>query len=228
MKALKTIRPSNKILATFALVIGALLLITLPAATLVRASPYFTYANSGEAAWVSATNNDPGTTFTIVALQQAQVLENPTMVATSSFDLYNLTGAHILLPSTQLSSPVCGTPAASTCAFYPYAYAVQPVLTGAYGYEISQILLLEHSSYALVGTGSHDTFNLQGGITDDTFSITAPGTSDTVTIQSGPGTAGGVTTYNINIGPQGSVAINGANANHYSIGSTTSVYNIIF
>jgi hypothetical protein len=221
-KVMKTTLPKAKVLATFAIFLGALLILTMPAAV-VRAGN-FAYTNNGETAFVSATNNDVHSMFNITAMQSTRLLcgdfNNPVgSCPLATVTTFNILGGHWVFNPTN----------SSLSTAYPTMYGAKyGAQTDVTGYHLN-VLTQMHSSYALVGTGDFDVFGLKGGITDDTFSVTAPGHNDTVDIYPGTGTVGGWTTYNINIGPLGAVLINnGAPAASYSAGSTTSVYNIIF
>jgi len=182
----------------------------------------FTYLNKGETAWVTATNNDDNSTFRVTAMNQTVVLMNDTGLMFVATNATVITGGHFIF----INGSLFGN---STEGYYNMTSFPRPVLmqnlSDAHSYgnvTIADLLTAMHSSYGLIGTGDFDRFNLTGGITSDTFSITGPGFGDAVAIASGTGNC----TYNINLGMNATVTITGTNAT--SIGSTTSVYNIIF
>ena len=182
----------------------------------------FTYINKGEAAWVTATNNDDNSTFRITAMNSTVVLMNDTGLVFVPTNATVITGGHFIF----INGSLYGN---STEGYYNMSSFPRPVLMqnlsdeGSYGnVTIANLLTAMHSSYALIGTGDFDNFNLTGGITSDTFSVTGPGFGDAVAIQSGTGNS----TYNINLGMNATVTITGTNQT--TIGSTTNVYNIIF
>ena len=218
-KVLKT-NLNNKRLVTIGTVfLGASIILALPSVMFVKAGN-FKYINRGEAAWLSATNNDDNSNFTIQAANATAVvwingskwltLANTTLIGSG----------HLIEVNSSILN-FTGT------AYYNFTSpSLRTILienrTAYNSTSISELLAAMHSSYALVGTGDFDQFNLTGGITSDTFSVTAPGFGNVVNIFSGTGNS----TYNINLGAGASVSITASNQT--TEGSTTNVYNIIF
>jgi hypothetical protein len=218
---------SGKLARSGALLLGAFLLLSLPAVFTVRAGT-FKYANQGEAAWVTATNSDDNSTFVINGTQIVNVLttlSNGSGIFATNESSYGITSGHFVF----LNGSLYGNNTEAYTLKNGLINMTIPMLTqnmslsrGYGNVTISSLLASMHSSYALIGTGNLDKFYLSGGITSDTFSVTGPGFGDNVFINGGTGND----TYNINLGINGNVTITGSNAT--SIGSTTNVYNIIF
>lgn len=209
-------------LTATALTLGAFIIMALPSVMFVKAGS-FRYINRGEAAWLTATNNDDNSNFTISALQNITVLWINGSKWITFANSTSISSGHLIeVNSSLLNFTGQGYFTWSNSTGHGLRQIVLENLSAYNSTSISELYAAMHSSYALVGTGDFDNFTLIGGITSDTFSITAPGFGDFVNITSGTGNS----TYNINLGPGASISITTSNGT--SLGSTTEIYNIIF
>lgn len=230
-QGMKTIASSGNIAVASAVLVAALLLAT---PVMFARAASFSYMNKGESAWLTATNNDDNTNFTITAMNYTYIWQygniNNTMIGNMSVVGLEFNVTRLMLMSSEHFTFGNTTRLGNVTGFFLWnsqlnntqALTNNMSAIGPSNATISDLLASMHSSYALIGTGDHDTFNLTGGITADTWSITAPGFNNTVNINTGEGSC----TWNINLGAEGNVAINTINST--TIAETTNIYNIIF
>ena len=209
----------SKKLALFGALAFTTLLLATPLMS-VRAAG-LSYTNPGETAYLTATNYDPAASFNITALQETFLLNlNLTTPGV------NVTG--IISTGNYFFNDTLGINGSNWFVIGALNYS--GTYAGPANYNITEnanvtaLLSAMHSQYAIIGTGDSDVFNLIGGISGDTFSITGPGTSDAAHIQQGSGNS----TYNINLGRNGTITIQASNATFFGIGSTFNIYNLIF